>query len=162
VRHRSALKNRIHATLIAHGHACPTSDLFGLEGRRRLARMQIPSPGAGTLLASLVLIDQLDEQIHGCERELRALGAEHPYLGRLLTIPGVGWVLGYTIAAEIGDITRFSSPVKLTGHTGLCPRVEQSGEPGAGRWPRTGPRDLRWALIEAAPHAARSAHYRPL
>jgi transposase len=163
VRHRTALKNRIHATLIAHGHACPTSDLFGLEGRRRLARMQIPEPWAGTLLASLVLIDQLDEQIHGCERELRALGAAHPYLGRLLTIPGIGWVLGYTIAAEIGDITRFPSPVKLTGYTGLCPRVEQSGERDRrGPLAKNGPRYLRWALIEAAQHAARSAHYRPL
>jgi transposase len=35
-------------------------------------------------------------------------------------------VLGYTIAAEIGDITRFASPNKLTGYTGLCPRVYQS------------------------------------
>src|SRR6266540_2158042 len=30
VRHRSALKNRIHATLIAFGHPCPVSDLFGV------------------------------------------------------------------------------------------------------------------------------------
>jgi transposase len=37
-------------------------------------------------------------------------------------------VLGYTIAAEIGDIARFASAKKLTGYTGLCPRVVQSGE----------------------------------
>jgi transposase len=36
-------------------------------------------------------------------------------------------VLGYTIAAEIGDIDRFQSPRKLAGYTGLCPRVYQSG-----------------------------------
>ena len=42
--------------------------------------------------------------------------------------PGVGHVLAYTIASEIGDIGRFSSPKKLTGYTGLCPRVYQSGE----------------------------------
>ena len=29
VRHRTALKNRIHATLLAFGHPCPVSDLFG-------------------------------------------------------------------------------------------------------------------------------------
>src|SRR5436305_1215590 len=28
VRHRTALKNRIHATLMAFGHPCPVSDLF--------------------------------------------------------------------------------------------------------------------------------------
>ena len=36
-------------------------------------------------------------------------------------------VLGYTIAAEIGDINRFASPKKLTSYTGLCPKVYQSG-----------------------------------
>ena len=28
-------------------------------------------------------------------------------------------MLGYTIAAEIGDITRFASTTKLAGYTGL-------------------------------------------
>ena len=46
----------------------------------------------------------------------------------MMTAPGIGWINGYTIAAEIGDIARFSSPVKLTGYTGLCPGVKQSGE----------------------------------
>jgi transposase len=45
----------------------------------------------------------------------------------LLTAPGIAWVLGSTIAAEVGDITRFPSPTKLCGYTGLCPRVYQSG-----------------------------------
>jgi hypothetical protein len=44
VRHRVALKNRIHATLLTFGHRCPTSDLFGVTGRRRLAEMNLPEP----------------------------------------------------------------------------------------------------------------------
>src|SRR3954451_4370530 len=39
VRHRTALKNRIHATLLAFGHPCPVSDLFGTGGRELLARL---------------------------------------------------------------------------------------------------------------------------
>jgi transposase len=35
-----------------------------------------------------------------------------------MSAPGIGWVLAFTIAAEIGDIERFSSPEKLTGYTG--------------------------------------------
>ena len=40
VRHRTALKNRIHATLIAFGHPVPVSDLFGTRwpGTARAAR----------------------------------------------------------------------------------------------------------------------------
>jgi transposase len=78
-----------------------------------------------------------------------------------MTVPGVGWVTAYTIASEIGDIGRFASPKKLTGYTGLCPIVRQSG-PKDRRGPlaKNGPKYLRWALIEAATHAARDARYR--
>ena len=51
----------------------------------------------------------------------------NPYIPLLLTVPGVGPLLAYTIASEIGDIARFASPKKLTRYTGLCPIVRQSG-----------------------------------
>jgi transposase len=163
VRHRGALKNRIHATLVAFGHPCPVSDLFGRRGRELLARLELPEPWAGTVAASLRLLDELGREIDACERELRRLGADHRYVPLLTTIPGVAWVLGYTIAAEIGEIERFASPTKLCGYTGLCPRVHQSGETDRrGPLAKHGPRYLRWALVEAAQHAARSDHYRPL
>ena len=44
VRHRTTLKNRIHAALIAFGHPCPVSDLFGHAGRELLDRLEIPDP----------------------------------------------------------------------------------------------------------------------
>ena len=44
VRHRTALKNRIHATLLAFGHPCPVSDLFGVGGRELLGRLELPEP----------------------------------------------------------------------------------------------------------------------
>jgi transposase len=163
VRQRTRLKNRIHATLVAHGHACPVSDLFGRRGRALLERLALPEPWRGTLEASLRLIDGLDAEIAACERELRRLGADHSYVPLLSTCPGIAWVLAYTIAAELGDIARFPSPRKLTGYTGLCPKVDQSGERDwRGPLRKNGPRYLRWALIEAAQHAGRSSHYRPL
>ena len=39
VRHRTTLKNRIHATLMTFGHPCPISDLFGHAGRLLLDRL---------------------------------------------------------------------------------------------------------------------------
>jgi transposase len=163
VQQRTRLKNRVHASLIAHGHPCPLSDLFGAKGRALLERLELPQPWQGTLAASLRLIDELEREIDLLERELRRLGADHRYVPLLTTIPGIAWVLGYTIAAEIGDIHRFASPRKLTGYTGLCPKVDQSGERDR-RGPLTkhGPRYLRWALIEAAQHAGRHPAYRDL
>ena len=161
VRHRVALKNRIHATLIAFGHPCPVSDLFGVEGRRRLDAMALPEPWRSDVTAALQLIDQLDEQIDACEATLRSTGAADPVVPLLKTIPGVGDVLGFTIAAEIGDIHRFRSPKQLCGYSGLCPRVYQSGSSDhRGPLRKNGPTYLRWALIEAATHAARHPAYR--
>ncbi|HEY5472759.1 MAG TPA: IS110 family transposase, partial [Candidatus Limnocylindrales bacterium] len=164
VHHVGALKNRIHATLFAFGRPCPVSDLFGESGRKLLARLELPEPWNSTTLASLRLIEELEEQISDCERELRALGADHAYVPLLMTVPGIAWVLAYTIAAEIGEIERFAAPKKLVSYTGLCPRVYQSGgKDYRGPLARNGPAYLRWALIEATLHACRhpafSAHY---
>jgi transposase len=161
VKHRSALKQRVHSSLIAFGHACPVADLFGARGRELLGRLEFPEPWRGDVLCAVALIDDLDRQVTRVERELRALGAEHRYVSLLMTVPGIAWVLGYTIAAEIGDITRFASPTKLCGYSGLCPRVYQSGDSDRrGRLSKQGPKYLRWALMEAATNAAKHPLYR--
>jgi transposase len=161
VRHRSSLKQRVHAVLLTHGKPCPVSDLFGLRGRQLLAALGLPEPWQGTIEASLRLIDELEREIGERERELRRLGADHRYVPLLLTVPGISWVLAYTIAAEIGDIARFPSARKLAGYSGLCPRVYQSGERDLrGPLSKQGPRYLRWALVEAATHACTHTVYR--
>ena len=132
-----------------------------MAGRELLAGLAIPEPWATTLATSLRFVDELDAEIDACERELRAMGADHPYVELLRTAPGIAWVLGYTIAAELGDIGRFSSAKKLAGYTGLCPIVRQSGRrDDRGPLAKNGPKYLRWALIEAATHASRHPVYR--
>ena len=107
VKHRSQLKNRIHSALISFGRPCQVTDLFGVAGRQQLARLDLPEPWRGNIDASLLLIDQLEAQVDEVNAKLRSSGADHPYLPLLLTVPGVGWVLAFTIAAEIGEIERF-------------------------------------------------------
>src|SRR5262245_12673558 len=161
VRHRSSLKQRVHAVLLTHGRPCPVSDLFGVRGRHLPANLGLPEPWQATIEASLRLIDELEREIDESERELRRLGAEHRYVPLLCTVPGIGWVLAYTIAAELGDINRFPAPGKLAGYSGLCPRVYQSGDRDLrGPLSKQGPRYLRWALVEAATHACTHPAYR--
>jgi transposase len=77
-----------------------------------------------------------------------------------LTVPGIAWVLAFTIAAEIGDIDRFATAKKLVGYTGLCPKVNQSGDKDRrGPLSKHGPKYLRWALLEATMHALRHPIY---
>jgi transposase len=160
VKHKSALKCRVHSTLINFGKPCPVTDLFGVEGRRLLARLRVPEPWRGNITASVALIDDLECQIAEINRRLREGHADHRYIPLLMSAPGIGWVLAFTIAAEIGEIERFPSPEKLAGYTGLCPRVNQSGDKDR-RGPLTkhGPTYLRWALLEATLHALKHPAY---
>jgi transposase len=135
VKHKSALKNRVHSTLINFGKPCPVTDLFGVEGRELLARLQVPEPWRGNITASVELIDDLEGQIAGINRKLREGHADHPYIPLLMSAPGVGWVLAFTIAAEIGEIERFPSPEN---------------------WPAI---SVRWALLEATMHALKHPAY---
>jgi transposase len=160
VKHRSMLKHRIHSSLINFGKPCTVTDLFGVEGRKLLERLEVPEPWRGNITASVMLIDDLERQIADINKRLRRGHADHPYVPLLLSVPGIGWVLAFTIAAEIGEIERFSSPQKLTGYTGLCPRVNQSGDSDRrGPLTKQGPRYLRWALIEATMHALKHPAY---
>ena len=72
-----------------------------------------PTRGAANVDSSLLLIDDLELQIAGLTIELRRQGADHPYIPLLLSVPGICWVLAFTIASEIGDIERFAAPKKL-------------------------------------------------
>jgi transposase len=161
VKHRSTLKNRVHSTLITFGHQRHMSDLFGVSGRRLLGELDIPEPWRSHVDASLVLIDALETRITAIAKELRRSGADHRYIPILMTAPGFGWITSFTVACEIGEISRFASPLKLTGYTGLCPRVKQSGQMDQrGPLSKHGPRYLGWGLMEAAIAASSPPLYR--
>ena len=68
------LKNRIHSTLINFGRPCPVTDLFGVEGRKLLARLEVPEPWRGNVAASLELIDDLERP----DRRVNAAPASRP------------------------------------------------------------------------------------
>ena len=70
----------------------------------------------------------------------------------ITSIPGIGFVLGAMILAELGDISRFSKPEKVLAFAGLDPSVYQSGKynPASGTMVKRGSPYLRWALSMAA------------
>jgi transposase len=78
----------------------------------RLERLDLPEPWQSNVSVSLALIDHLDEEVASLERDLRQIGNEHPYLPLLMSVPGIGCVLGFTIASEIGTIERRSQPLE--------------------------------------------------
>ena len=159
VRHRTALKNRIHATLLAFGHPCPVSDLFGVGGRELLARLALPEPWAADTAAALHLIDQLDAEIAECER---ACGSWAPITATCRCDDHPRDRLGARLHHRRRD--RRHHPLRQPDQAGrlhrAVPGVYQSGgKDHRGPLAKNGPKSLRWALIEAAAHAARHPVY---
>ncbi len=108
----------------------------------------------------LTLIEFLDERIAPLDAELRPLAHADPRAVLLDTIPGVAELLALTIAVEIGEVSRFSSPARLVSYGRLAPRVHQSGQarPRSGPLSKSGSRLLGWAAVEAAQQAWRETN----
>jgi transposase len=78
-----------------------------------------------------------------------------------MTAPGIAWVLGSTIAAEIGDLTASPAPRSSAAPAGCAPGwTSPAVWDLRGPLAKNGPKYLRWALIEAATHATRHPCYR--
>jgi transposase len=69
--------------LIAFGHPCPVSDLFGHAGRELLDRLQIPDPWRANVDVSLGLIDDLELQISQLTVQLKQRGVDHRSIAAL-------------------------------------------------------------------------------
>lgn len=79
---------------------------------------------------------------------------------RLLQLSGFGVIITMTVLSAIGDVTRFESANKLVGYSGLGAGVHDSGkEHIEKRITKSGRKELRWALVEAAWCAIRISPY---
>ncbi len=76
-----------------------------------------------------LLIDQIDfieGQVAEVEARIReGVEAVEPLV---LTIPGIGHVLGAQIVSEIGDVRRFHSAAAIVKYAGINPSISQSGK----------------------------------
>ena len=129
---------------------------FGLEKAKAIINLAKCSVGRHSLADTLSLSMALEEieffshQIERVEQEIHLIFKEHP--SPILTIPGIGEVIGAMIISEIGNIERFSNPNKLLAFAGLEPSIYQSGKftPDSGSMVKRGSPYLRWALMWAA------------
>jgi transposase len=169
---RERLRRRTH---LVRMRASAMNRIFGLQTQwgLHLSLRRLRSPDAMTLLAhqgmpavwrrsiaeALDVIELLDARITPIDHELRPLARADARVILLDTIPGIGDLLGLTLASEIGDVARFGSPRKLIGYAGLAPKISQSGDRArTGALSKAGSRTLRWAAVEAAQHAWRPSN----
>lgn len=164
VRLGSTAKNRLHAVLHRH-HLVPQdeTDLFDPQTRTWWESLPLSSLELVRLQSDLDTLEFARSQIKRLESCLAEFAANDPRVPLLVQLPGIGLLNAVTILAAIGDISRFPDAKSLVGYAGLGARVHISGVlHTTGRITKTGRRDLRSALVEAANHAVKShPHWKP-
>jgi transposase len=159
VKLRTSARNRIFGLLTQFGLRVSFTRLRQPDAIELLTRRGVPEIWRDSIAEHLDEIAELDRRITPIDRELAPIARSDARARLLQTIPGVGPLIGLTFAAEIGDVSRFSTPSKLVGYAGLAPRISQSGERSAtGRLSKAGSRTLRWAAVEAANQAWRKSN----
>ncbi len=129
---------------------------FGLEKAKsiiELAKISVGNYSSADALSLTMTLEEIEffsRQIERVEQEIHLIFREHP--SPVLTVPGIGEVIGAMIISEIGNIRRFSNPNKLLAFAGLEPSIYQSGKftPDSGSMVKRGSSYLRWALLWAA------------
>lgn len=151
---RTALKNRIHATLAKYAlNTSEHSDIFAGEGKAWLktAITKLPSETGRCVVQELALLDELQGQIGTLEGRIRERVVLTPSMQLLKTLPGIGDILAIVIEREIGSIDRFATGGQLTSYAGVVPTVHSSGgKTHYGHMRKPSNQYLKWAFIEAA------------
>ncbi|MGB2897382.1 MAG: IS110 family transposase [Anaerolineales bacterium] len=151
---RTALKNRIHATLAKYAlNSAEHADIFVGKGRVWLDRtIKRVHPETGRCLEQeLNLLDITMEQITVLEERILERIQFTPDMQRLKSIPGVGNILAIVVEREIGTVDRFPAAGHLAAYAGVVPKVHSSGgKTRHGRMRKQANNYLKWAFIEAA------------
>lgn len=106
--------------------------------------------------SSQAMVACFDEQIEMLERTILKQVRPRKDWTRLLTVPGVGQILGLTILLEAGDMTRFEKAGHFASYC-RCVRsqnLSNGKKKGEGNR-KNGNRYLGWAFMEAANFAIR-------
>jgi len=143
-------KNQIHAVHL-HGQYAEVSDLLGRSGRAWLQALTLRPAARQAIDTSLRLVDQLDQEVHALDQQLRQIAKEDPAARCLMSIPGIGAFTALVLKAEIGNIHRFPDKKSLCNYAGLVPVMRDSAaHQRRGGIMRAGSRQLRWVMSEAA------------
>src|SRR5260221_2504153 len=113
---------------------------------------------ANQLIAGMQIkhIEQISESITKIEKGVLASARELPFYAKLLTLPGVGRILGMTITMEVGEIKRFADSGNFASYcrTVEAKRTSNEKKKGANN-SKCGNKYLAWAFVEAANFAKR-------
>lgn len=149
-------RQRLGAFLLRHGHVYTQGKSRWTQAHFRwLETVKFDSP-----IQQLVLQEYIDA-VKAAQRRVAALEEQmrlalpswslSPVVQGLMALRGVELITAMTVLAELGDISRFSSPRQLMAYLGLVPSEHSSGQTRRqGGITKTGNGHVRRVLVEAA------------
>jgi len=150
------IRNRLHSLL--HRHNLPLSEggltdqgWWEAQALNTLERLQVRQ--------ELALLEKVEQNKAELDLELQKMSVGETWgrqATRILQLPGLGIVVTMTILGAIGDIRRFEDAKHLVGYAGMGAGVHDSGKEHKDKGiTKSGRKELRWALVEAAWRAIR-------
>lgn len=155
------IRNRLQSLL--HKHNLMLSEAGLLDQAWWESQKNISALEKLQIRQELALLQEVEKLKAAVDEELQRQSTSStwnkPAL-QIMQLPGVGFIVAMTVLSAIGDIRRFESARRLVGYSGLGAGVHDSGkEHIEKRITKSGRKELRWALVEAAWRAIRISPY---
>lgn len=163
VRAQTRVKNRLQSVIHRFSLQPPEGQVFAEKHRDWWQDLPLSSTEQLRLRQDLRTLEHVQQQLAEAEAELARLSTVaswKDFVPYLVQLPGFGLITAMTVLAAIGDITRFPTDKHLVGYAGLGAGIHDSGETHQGKGiTKTGRRDLRRVLVEAAWSAVETHPY---
>jgi transposase len=149
---RTALINRCRGLLLEFGYPIARSTTAFQRGLQICLHDEHLPDGLRRLLAQIAdQLQQLDQQLALCDREIAQSARDDEAAKRLQVIAGVGVITADAVCASVGNAHDFKNGRQFAAWMGLTPRQYSSGgKTKLGRISRRGDAYLRSLLVQGA------------
>jgi transposase len=152
--------NRMHSVAHRHHLSHARGKRFNEKNTKWQGGEELSDSEKFQLELDMSTKEHLAEQTEKITKKLACLSHQKPWAESMMyltQLPGFGVIMGMTVLAAIGDITRFETSKHLVSYSGLNSGLEQSGVKLRGKKiTKEGRKDLRWAMVEVARRAVKS------
>ncbi len=148
-------KQRLGAFLLRHGRRYEGKTPWSRAHSRWLAEQRFAHPAQQIAFQEYVdTVNQGQERVARLTDQIRALVPQWrmaPVVEAFQAMRGVSLLVATTLAAEVGDLSRFDAPAQLMAYLGLVPSEHSSGgSVRRGSITKTGNGHARRVLVEGA------------
>ncbi len=148
-------KQRLSAFLLRHGYRYTGRTSWSKAHMRWLSGIKMPHRAQQIVFQEYInTLSQCQQRVQRLTEQIQQLLPQwrmFPVAQALQSLRGVSLIVAVTTVAEIGDLSRFQSPVELMNYIGLVPSENSSGEKTRrGSITKAGNGHVRRVWVEAA------------